>query len=125
MTEYDLTDKDIQIISSRLGHCSRLIELDDTSKFAKKCKQGNITVKNMKDLENKITTQNDERNYRWEMTDIDLTDKDIQIIISILRYCSELQFLDDRLAEDLKQKHMTFDNVIQLENKITTQTEKR
>jgi hypothetical protein len=125
MTEYDLTDKDIQIISSCLGHCSRLIELDDTSKFAKKCKQENITVKNMKDLENKITTQNDERNYRWEMTEYDLTDKDIQIIISILRYCSGLQFLDDRLAEDLKQKHMTFDNVIQLENKITTQTEKR
>ena len=59
------------------------------------------------------------------MTEYDLTDKDIQIIISILRYCSELQFLDDRLAKDLKQKHMTFDNVIQLKNKITTQTERR
>jgi hypothetical protein len=125
MTEYDLTDKDIRIISSCLGHCSRLIELDATSKFAKECKQENITVKNMKDLENKITTQNDERNYRWEMTDIDLTDKEMQIIISILRYCSGLQLLDDRLAEDLKQKHMTFDDVIQLENKITTHTEKR
>jgi hypothetical protein len=64
MTEYDLTDIEVQIISLCLGNCSELLELDDTSKFAKECKQENITVKAMKDLENKLTTQNDERRYQ-------------------------------------------------------------
>ena len=66
MTEFDLTEKDTQIITLCLLYCSGLLGLGegskvDISKFVRQCKEKKITVDDMIELDNRIRTQRDER----------------------------------------------------------------
>jgi hypothetical protein len=69
MTEFDLTDIEVQIISLCLLYCSGLIEVD--SKFAKECKQENITIDDITQLEKKISSReikDDKHNHHYIKT---------------------------------------------------------
>lgn len=55
------------------------------------------------------------------MTEFDLTDREARTISSCLLYCSAKLTLDDDLAKDFKQKNITVHDIIQLEEKISTQ----